>query len=180
VQHLREVAHHISPAPDRQDRPQDAASAETQFWDFLCLLQRTTPRLGLNAKTASFVDHLVAIAGRYGTHLFHCFDDPDLPATTNQLEGFFGMSKQQARRALGAGSTTHSLVYNLGDEVLLAFHQVRAGHLDPLAEPIDPVAFRQTRQQLDDKELPARQRRSFVRYLGRHLSDILSRWLASP
>jgi hypothetical protein len=180
VQHLRDVAHHISPAKDRQDRPKDAASAETQFWDFLCLLQRQTPRLGLNARTASFVDHLVAIAGRYGPYLFHCFDDPALPATTNQLEGFFGMTKQQARRALGAGSTTHSLVYNLGDEVLLAFHQVRAGRLDPLAEPIDPVAFRRARLKLVDKELPARRRRSFVRHLGRHLSDILSRWLATP
>lgn len=178
VEHLREVARQLSPAPDRLDRPQDAAAAETQFWDFLSGLQRTTPRAGLNAKTASFIDHLVAIAGRYGPHLFHCFDDPELPATTNQLEGFFGKTKQQARRALGCGSTTHSLVHNLGDEFLLAYQQVTAGSLDLLAEPIDPQAYRQARDKLKEQEQPARQRRSFVRRLSFHLNEILTRWRA--
>jgi hypothetical protein len=149
------------------------------LWDWLTDLQRTTPRLGLNAKTASFVAHLVGMAGRYGVHLFHCFDDPDLPATTNQLEGFFGKAKRQTRRALGCGSTTNSLVHNLGDEVLLAYHQVRTGHLDLLASPIDPQAYRQTRQKLSDMERPARLRRSSVRHLDRHLSDILSRWMGA-
>ena len=83
MQHLRDLAHHLSAAADRVDRPQDSAAAETQLWDFLLQLQRTTPRVGLNAKTASFVDHLVSITGRYGSGLFHCFDDPSLPATTN-------------------------------------------------------------------------------------------------
>ena len=118
------------------------------------------------------------IAGRYGTHLFHCFDDPELPATTNQLEGAFGKTKHQARRALGCGSTTHSLVHNLGDEFLLAHHQVTAGTLDLRAEPIDPQAYRQARAKLREQEQPARQRRSFVRRLGSHLKEILSRWMA--
>ena len=178
VEVLREVARQLSTDPDRPDRPQDAAAAKSQFWDFLGGLQRTTPRAGLNAKTASFIDHLVAIAGRYGTHLFHCFDDPELPATTNQLEGAFGKTKQQARRALGCGSTTHSLVHNLGDEFLLAHHQVTAGALDLRAEPIDPQAYRQARAKLREQEQPARQRRSFVRRLGSHLKEILSRWMA--
>ena len=178
MEHLREVARHLSTAADRLDRPQDAAAAETQFWDFLSRLQRATPRAGLNAKTASFIDHLVAIAGRYGPHLFYCFDDPLLPTTTNQLEGFFGKAKRQARRALGCGSTTHSLVHNLGDEFLLAYQQVTVGRLDVLAAPIDPQAYRQARGKLKDDEKPARQRRSSVRRLGFHLKQIVSRWMA--
>lgn len=149
------------------------------MWDYLTELQRTTPRAGLNAQTAAFVDHVVVMVGRYGPHLFHCFDDPDLPATTNELEGFFGEVKREARRALGCGSTTHSLVYNLGDEYMLAYHQVRAGQLDLLAEPIDPQAYRSARQKLDELEQPARRRRSSVRHLDRHLSDILSGWFGS-
>jgi hypothetical protein len=151
--------------------------AETQLWDFLSQLQRNTPRQGLSAKTATFVDHLIELVGRYGPHLFHCFDDPDLLATTNQLEGFFGLGKRQARGALGAGSTTLSVVHNLGAEFLLAYHQVRSGRVDLLADPIDPQAYRSARQRLDQMERPARQRRSYVRYLDRHLDNLLSRWL---
>jgi hypothetical protein len=71
-----------------------------------------------------------------------------------------------------------TLVHNLGAEVLLAYQQVRAGHLHLLAEPIDPHAYRRARRDLENLERPARQRRSFVRHLDRHLSDLLSRWLA--
>jgi hypothetical protein len=180
VQILRDLAHQLGTDPERVDRPRDAAEAETQFWDFLGELARKTPRLGLSARTAAFVDHLIEIAGRYGAHLFFCFDDPALPATTNQLEGFFGLCKRMARRALGTGSTTHSLVHNLDAEVLLAWHQVRAGHADHLGEGIDLDAYRRARQALRQQEQPARQRRSFVRHLDHHLDHLLARWLATP
>src|SRR5260221_1342563 len=125
VKILREVAHLLSPKPDRKDRPQNAAEAETQMWDYLTELQRQTPRSGVSAKTARFVDELVERVGRYGAHLYHCFDDTRIPATTNGLEGYFGVGKRMVRKAVGAGSKSNSVVTNLGEEVLLALHQVR-------------------------------------------------------
>ena len=151
-----------------------------QFWDFLTSLQHTTPRVGLNAPTAAFVDHLVAMSGRWGSHLFNCFDDPDLPATTNQLEGAFGQFKRMLRRAVGAKSTSGSLATNLGAEVLMAWHQVRSGLTPDPQQPIDPQAHRTARAELDRLEQPARERRSWVRNPGRRLAALLSRWRASP
>jgi hypothetical protein len=179
VEILRDVAGHLCTDPKRSDRPANSAEAETQFWDFLTSLQRTTPRVGLSAPTAAFVDHLIALTGRWGPHLFVCFDDPDLPPTTNQLEGCFGRFKSTLRRALGAKSTTSSLATNLGAELLVAWHQVRGGLSPGLEQSIDPQAHREVRAELHRLEQPARERRSWVRNLGRRLAGLLSRWMGS-
>jgi hypothetical protein len=179
VEILRNVAHHLSTDPKRTDLPANSVEAESQFWDYLTSLQRTTPRVGLSAPTAAFVDHLVALTGRWGPHLFVCFDDPDLPPTTNSVEGCFGRFKSTLRRALGAKSTTNSLATNLGAELLVAWHQVRMGLSPALEQTIDPQAHREARAELHRLEQPSRERRSWVRNLGRRLAGLLSRWLGS-
>lgn len=178
---LREVAHHLSPSPERADRPQDAAEAETQMWDFLGDQQRRTPRTGLSAPTADFVDHLVGMFGRYGEHLFVCFDDDRIPATTNAQEGFFGQVKRLVRKALGTGSTSNSVIANLGGEVLMALHQVRtAENGASVPANIDQAAYQTAREELEQLEGPARLRRSYLRDQGRHLVNLLDRWFSSP
>ena len=47
---------------------------------------------------ARFVGDLVERVGRYGEHLYHCFDDARIPATTNGLEGYFGLGKRTYAR----------------------------------------------------------------------------------
>jgi hypothetical protein len=181
VELLREVAHHLSPAPERADRPANAAEAETQMWDFLGDLQRRTPRTGLSAPTAAFVDHIVGMFGRYGEHLFVCFDDDRIPATTNAEEGFFGQAKRMVRKALGTGSTTNSVIANLGGEVLMALHQVRtADKSASFPVTIDLAAYQTARDELERLEGPARLRRSYLRDQGRHLVNLLDRWFSSP
>ena len=106
---LREVAHELSPAPDRPDRPPTAAAAQAQFDAYLTHLAAMTPRAGLAAPTAAFVDDLIARTRRYGPHLFVCFDDARIPATTNALERFFGDAKRVVRHADGCGSTTNEV-----------------------------------------------------------------------
>jgi hypothetical protein len=165
----------------RQDRPATAAEAETTAWDYLGDLQRQTPRSGLSAPTAHFVDHIVEMFGRYGEHLFVCFDDERIPATTNGLEGFFGLGKRVVRKTLGAGSTTHSVVTNLGAEVLMALHQVRQGDKGAqFPESIDLPAYQKARAELEQMERPARLRRSWLRDQGKRLVSLLDRWLSSP
>ena len=181
VEILGEVAHQLSSAPDRADRPSNAAEAETRAWDYLGDLQRRTPRTGLSAPSATFVDHIVGMFGRYGEHLFVCFDDSRIPATTNGLEGFFGLGKRVVRKALGAGSTTNSVVTNLGAEVLMALHQVRARDNNTVfPPPIDLHAYQTARAELDQHERPARLRRSWLRDQGTYLVSLLDRWLSSP
>ena len=184
---LHQVAHHLLPEPDIHKRP-DAAQAQRRFESFLQDLSSTTPRIGLSVPTADFVDSIRARSARYGEHLFACYKDPRIPATTNQEEAFFGQNKRMLRKALSQGSTTQGVVFNLGPEFLLVFHQAAAlacpdwvkqfrppncPHKDM---PVDILAYRQAQAELRQQEQPARLRRSMVRCLPRFLQRLLKRW----
>ena len=120
-------------------------------------------------------------AGRYGEHLFHCFDDPRIPATTNDLERFFGESKQTLRHALGCGSTTNSVLTNLGAEALGAYQYVRQVGTPTAAETAaySPADFRAARARLARHEAPAIRQRSRVRHLPRRLDELRTAWFGS-
>lgn len=115
---------------------------------------------------------------RYRGHLFKCFDDPRIPATTNDLERFFGGSKQTLRHALGCGSTTNSVLTNLGDEALVAYQYVRQiGTPSASAVAVcSPTDFRTERARLARREAPAIRQRSLVRHLPRHLGQLRAAW----
>lgn len=177
---IRGLAHELSTAPDRPDRPATGAAARER-WDAHLAELADTPRAGLAGPTARFIDGVIRRAGRYSDHLFHCFDDPRIPASTNGLERFFGLSKQALRHALGCGSTTNTVVANLGAEPLLALHQVRApGAPRHLALPSNPADFHVARRKLANMEAPATRRRSMVRHLDDHLERLGSEWLSEP
>lgn len=181
---LRAVAHEISNDPKRKDRPASAAEAKTRFAAFLADLAAATPRTGLAAPTGAFIDDLIARAERYADHLFVCFDDSRIPATTNGLEGFFGDAKAAVRRSLRAGSTTNSVVSNLGEEFLVAFRYVRRGPRQAaLAGVRTPSAsvkeFDERRNALRKNEQAGVRRRSLVRRFTHHLARLLGAWNSS-
>jgi hypothetical protein len=142
-------------------------------------LAAAAPRVGLGAATGAFIDDLVKRAGRYGDHLFQCFDDPRIPATTNDLERFFGGAKQTLRHALGCGSTTNSVLTNLGVEALAAYQYVRQAGT-PSASVVaacSPANFQDARSRLAHQEAPAIRQRSLVRHLPRRLDKLRLAWL---
>lgn len=175
---LRGLAHELSTAPDREDRPASAAEAKER-WDAHIAGLEAIPRMGLAAATGAFIDSVVTRARRYEDHLFPCFDDPRIPASTNALEQFFGIGKRAVRHALGSGSTSNSVVANLGAEPLLALHQLRNHRVMTRAPTQTVAAFRAARRKLAEVEAPGIHRRSLVRHLDRHLHD-LRRCLRRP
>lgn len=179
---LRGVARELSNAPDREDRPASAAEARVRFDEYLARLAAETPRAGLAAATSVFVDTLIERAHRYGDHLFMCFDDVRIPATTNGLEGFFGRVKALQRRALGAGSTTNSVVANLGADLLVAYQYVRRpGAMTSVRAPsATPGAFSETRAKLKRDEAPSVRRRSMVRNFDEHVRKLRDALAAGP
>lgn len=179
---LRGVAHQLSTDPKREDRPANATEAKTRFEAYLQDLVAKTPRTGLAAPTAAFIDDLAERTKRYIDHLFVCFDDPRIPASTNPLEGFFGSVKAGTRRALGAKSTTNGVVANLGAEVLIAAHHLRTPNaLSGVRTPTAPIkAFTEARERIDREEAPAIRQRSRVRYFQRHLDRLRADWQAEP
>jgi hypothetical protein len=175
---LRGLAHELSTAPDRPDRPANAVEAKARWNAHLAGLE-AMPRKGLAAATGAFIDSVVKRARRYEDHLFHCFDDPRIPSSTNGLERFFGTTKRVLRHALGCGSTTNTVVANLGAEPLLAFHQLRQRRAMTSAPTRSSAEFTAARRALADIEAPGIRRRSLVRHLDRHLGDLRGRWLST-
>jgi hypothetical protein len=168
----------LSNDPDRPDRPATAAEAQDRFEDHLEMLSSTAPRSGLGAATGAFIDDLIERYDRYGDHLFTCFDDPRIPATSNDLEGFFGASKRVLRKVLGCGSTTNSVVSNLSAEALMAYHQMQQpGALTKLANmSSSPDDFLAARAKIAEGEAPGIRQRSMVRHLDRHVNRLRQGW----
>lgn len=176
---LRDVARVISADPEREDRPATAAEAEERFAEYLSDLKTQTPRSGLAAPTAAFVDRLDTLRKRYGHHLFVCFDDELVPASTNGLEGFFSTLKRHARQVLGTKSTANSLVQNLDEDYVLAF-AARDEISSALAQAdLDAKTYELSRAQLRAREQPARRRRSAVRSFDQRLQALRAATLAS-
>ena len=177
---LRGLAHELSNDPARADRPKTAQEAQSRFEAHLDELVALTPRAGLAAPTAAFVDDLIERYSRYGPHLFVCFDDDRIPSTSNDLEGFFGASKQRLRHALGSGSTSNSVVSNLGADALVAYHQLQhPGAMDELlGGSLSSESFLSARAELAAREAPQIQQRSMVRHLDRHLNRLTESWFS--
>lgn len=175
---LRGVAHELSAAPDREERPASAQQAQRRFEAHLNALVDGAPRSGLGAATGQFIDDLADRYTRYGAHLFCCFDDPRIPATTNELEGFFGAAKSLVRSAAGCGSTTNSIVTNLAADALNAYHQVnQPGAIARIASAdISNEDFLEARVRIADVEAPAIRQRSMVRSLRRRLKELRDAW----
>lgn len=175
---LREIAALISPDPERPDRPANAAEAHARLKAYLDALRADAPRHGLGAATGEFADHLADLFERYGMHLFFCFDDPRIPATTNELESFFNRAKRQLRHATGTGSTATSIAPNLGPAYLLAFAQSSSMNTASLTEAVIslgddfPAAHRAARARLAEAEQPTTHRRSLVRRFPDHVQKL--------
>ncbi len=176
---LRDIAHELSTSSEREDRPGSAQEAQRRFEAHLDELAANAPRAGLGAATGHFIDDLVGRYIRYGEHLFHCFEDTRIPATTNELEGFFGAAKRFVREAGGCGSTTNSVVTNLGANVLRAFHKVQQpGAIRRLARAeVTQEEFMRARARLAEVEAPATRQRSMVRSLRRRLAELRESWI---
>ncbi len=180
---LRQVAHEISPDPDRVDRPTSGDQAHDRLRALLARHQEAAPRVGLGAADGYFIDHVAGVAQRYGRNLFYCFDDERIPATTNSLEGFYGASKGQLRHALGAARTTNGVAQNLGADYLLAFARTRATSAADRKKAFAALTvtdYECARRRLEAAECPARTRRSRKRAPKRHLDELLARWHAGP
>jgi hypothetical protein len=175
---LRGVAHQLSNDPEREDRPANAREAKAGLEAYLQNLADTTARTGLAAPTAAFIDDLAQRTQRYIDHLFVCFDHPQIPASTNELERFFGEMKAGTRRTLGAKSTSNGLVANLGADLLIATQQLRKAEvLSGVREPNASIAaFAEARDRISQAEVPAIRQRSILRYFERHLQRLRTGW----
>lgn len=83
------------------------------------------------------------------------------------------------RGAAGCGSTTNSVVTNLGADALLAYHQLtQPGAMTRLAEAnVSGEEFLEARARLAETEAPAIRQRSMIRNLQSRLAKLRDCWL---
>lgn len=149
---------------------------------YLNRLQGETPRPGRGAVTGGFIDHVVKVSNRYWSGLFHAYDDPRIPRTTNGLEGFFGSSKNGIRRTTGRMSTAGGKFESCGEAVVRIQALLQTMPPDALAQrlaAVAPQSYRESKRRLRRLQHPARERRSIQRNPQRYLDRVLDEWLDS-
>lgn len=179
---LRQVAHELSPDPERKDRPKSATEAHERLTQCLQRIHAAAPRSGLGAATGAFVDHVMGVAERYGSDLCTCFDDNCIPATTNELEGFFGTAKRLLRRAMGTGKTSGTVVQNLGEEYLMALAYASSHGPPAILGSVGESSWqdhKKARDEIADAERGSTLRRSRRRAPNRHMNELLAQWRGS-
>jgi len=147
---------------------------------YLNRLEATAPRRGRGAATGRFIDHLVKKSDSYWPGLFHTYDHPQIPSTTNGLEAFFGSSKGAVRRATGRMSTAGGKFETCGEAVIRT--RALLNGMDPTAlaerlRAVTPEKYRDGKRRLRQLQEPARERRSIQRNPGRFLERTLAEWL---
>ena len=170
-------------APTAEPAPPAAAQVQRVLRQYLDRLQAGAPRRGRGAATGHFVDHLVNVANRYWDGLFHTYDHPEIPATTNALEGFFGASKRARRATTGRASTAGGKMQSAGEFVVGAQLLVGTMAQDELAERLTAVpdaAYVASKKQLLGVQEPARKRRSVQRRLEPSLDRAVDKWIGRP
>lgn len=169
---VRHVAHVLD-----TDRP--ARQVKRVLRTYLNRLEDTAPRRGRGAVTGRFIDHLVKKSDSYWPGLFHTYDHPSIPPTTNELEGFFGSSKGAVRRVTGRMSTAGGKFETCGEAIVRTRALLGAMDSAPLAErlrAVTPEKYRDAKRRLRQLQEPARERRSIQRKPERFLEQVLTEW----
>lgn len=126
---------------------------------------------------SAFVRHLDAVADRYWSGLFHCYDVPHLPANNNDLERDFGSLKRAQRKATGRKSTAGGPIETCAEFLIESWDAVIA--LPNLDEFLKAVTDDQLKAALDEMEKlseRAKTNRRIQRDLDGFLSEVLEEW----
>jgi len=157
-----------------------AAQVKRVLRRYLNRLQAHAPRRGRGAQTGHFVDQLLKLANSYWPGLFHAYDHPEIPRTTNALEGFFGSSKRSLRSTTGRSSTAGGKMQSCGEFAIGAQALMRTmskAELEQHLNAVPDTAFVASKQHLLRLCEPSRERRSIQRDLGAYLDHTLADWL---
>lgn len=150
------------------------------LFTFLSRKRREAPQRGRGAYLRRFIEGAQRVTRRYAKGLFHCYDDPRIPQTSNALEGLNGSGKHNLRRCAGRCSTANGpgssygrmYMYAVALHACMPKEEIEA----LLRDAIDPEKYRESRALLDEIRGPAARRRSILRNPDKHLAEILRKW----
>lgn len=159
--------------------PPDGATVRRRLFAFLSRRRREAPQRGRGAYLRRCVENAIAVTRRYASGLFHCYDDPRIPQTSNLIEGTNGDGKRNLRRCGGRGSTANGPGTSCGRAYMMAVALnscMSPAEIEAALASIPPADYWEARALLDEIRAPSRRRRSMLRDPAGYLDSILERW----
>ena len=162
-----------------QNTPPDGQTVRRLLFSFLNRRRREAPQRGRGAYLRRFVEHAIEVTKRHALGLFHCYDDPRIPQTTNTLEGVNGDGKRNLRRCGGRSSTANGPGTSCGRAYMTAVTLnacLSAAEIEAMLALVKTEDYRNERRLLDQVRAPSSRRRAMLRNPSRYLSGVLERW----
>ncbi len=146
----------------------DAATVEAAYRALLAevLTHQADPSV------AAWATHFYTVTRNYWPGLFHCYDDPAIPRTNNDLEQYFGVARQQERRATGHKRPTSAVAVRGTVRVVAAVATHLAPWSAPELRPADLAVWRELRAELDARHERRRASRRFRRDPAAYLAPL--------
>ncbi len=156
------------------DEGQDVLLVRREYRRLLAEMRREQEALG---ELAWVVPHFCKVTKSYWTGLFRCYETAELPRTNNELELCFGSVRYQERRASGRKGAAPGLVVRGQVRLLAAVatrtREVKAEDL----RPVDVMAWRELREELDQRQEARRRQLRFRRDPQAYLRTLEERLL---
>lgn len=149
------------------------------LFSFLSRKRREAPQRGRGAYLRRFIEHVQKVTKSYARGLFHCYDDPRIPHTSNDIENLNGLGKHNLRRCAGRSSTANGPGSSCGRAYMFAVALnacLPPADLNVMLQQVPLGQYREARAMLDEIRAPAARRRSMLRDPDKHLAAILERW----
>jgi hypothetical protein len=162
-----------------EEPPSDGRTVRRKLFSFLNRTRDRVPQRGRGAYLRRFVENAIAVTKRYAKGLFHCYDDPRIPPTSNLIEGTNGDGKRNLRRCGARGSTANGPGTSCGRAYMMAVALnscLSAAEIEAAIASVSAADYHKARALLDEIRAPSRRRRSMLRDPDRYLSSILERW----
>ncbi len=121
---------------------------------------------------AAWATHFYKVTRRYWRGLFHCYDDPAIPRTNNDLEQYFGAARHHERRATGQKRPTSAVAVRGAVRVVAAVATYVTLWSARDLRPADVTAWRRLRAELEARHERRRVQRRFRRDPAAYLATL--------
>jgi hypothetical protein len=173
VQMIRKVAHILNFTAE-------GSQIKRMLATYLNQLLRQAASLKSASPLGEFIRQLDALADRYWSGLFPCYDVPDLPRNNNGMEQQFSRFKRVDRRATGRKSTAGGPLETCAEFLLEAWDAVlTTPNLKELLSEVTDDQLQDAMDKIAELSEEARTKRSIQRDLDGFLSEALEAWKKS-
>lgn len=159
--------------------PKNGKIVQKRLRSFLDIQLLLAPARGMGSYLRRFIEHAQKVTWSYWEGLFHCYNDPRIPQTSNAIEGLFGFGKRILRKCGGRKSTANGCGSAEGSFFLFtaALHACTSREeRNKLLLDYIPKDYREARKKQALIRGPESKRRQYARTPDAYLERISKSW----